>query len=109
MKRNKLKTRVEITRDTSFSPPVNSKSSKSAEVKFIIVVSKNLPLQKLAAPFSRNPPPPPPPLRKIVEMPLSPLSREGGGGHKNCGRLKYDLLVACLIGHSIYELLLAYC
>ena len=45
MKRNKLKTRVEITRDTSFSPPVNSKSSKSAEVKFIIVVSKNLPLQ----------------------------------------------------------------
>lgn len=60
MKRNKLKTRVEITRDTSFSPPVNSKSSKSAEVKFIIVVSKNLPLQKLASPFSRNPPPPPP-------------------------------------------------
>ena len=107
MKRNKLKTRVEITRDTSFSPPVNSKSSKSAEVKFIIVVSKNLPLQKLASPFSRNPPPPPPPLRKIVEMPLSPLSREGG--HKTCGRLKYDLLGACLIGHSIYELLLAYC
>lgn len=78
MKRNKLKTRVEITRDTSFSPPVNSKSSKSAEVKFIIVVSKNLPLQKLASPFSRNPPPPPLPFAKLLKC-LYPLYRGRGG------------------------------
>lgn len=82
MKRNKLKTRVEITRDTSFSPPVNSKSSKSAEVKFIIVVSKNLPLQKLASPFSRNPPPPLPFAKLLKCLYLLYRGRKGGGGIK---------------------------